>query len=62
MKSFWTPRRGSVGRAFVKLAEALRNYAALPPGFRSPAWLALQEAETNLAEHLAGAGVDVPLR
>jgi hypothetical protein len=60
MKTFWTPRRGTVGRAFVELAEALRNYAALPPGLRRSAWSSLQEAERVLEERLAEVGVSVP--
>lgn len=55
MASFWSPRRGTVASAFVKVAEALRNYATSSATLRSPAWLALREASDGLSEHLASA-------
>jgi hypothetical protein len=56
MASFWSPRAGTLAMAFVKVAEALRNYATVPEALRAPAWSALQEAIDALAERLANAG------
>jgi hypothetical protein len=35
MRSFWSPRRGSVEEKFVHLAEALRDYVVAPEQLRS---------------------------
>lgn len=56
MASFWSPRQATVAKDFVKVVEALRNYATMPEALRSPAWLALQEAANELAERLADGG------
>jgi hypothetical protein len=52
MASFWSPRTGTLADAFVKLAEALRNYATLPAPLRSESWYALQEAANDLGTRL----------
>jgi hypothetical protein len=56
MASFWSPQPGTLPNAFVKVAEALRNYATLPEALRSPAWIALQEAADSLSVQLGNAG------
>jgi hypothetical protein len=56
MASFWSPRQGTVASDFVRVAEALRNYATVPATLRSPAWLALQEAANSLSTRLASSG------
>jgi hypothetical protein len=53
MASFWTPGPGTVANAFVKVAEALRNYATLPQPLGRQAWLTLQEAEREFSKRLA---------
>lgn len=55
MASFWSPRTGTPADAFVKLAEALRNYATLPITLRPDAWIALQDAANGLYRRLAEA-------
>lgn len=52
MASFWSPKPGTLAHDFVKVAEALRDYAALPEALRHPAWLALQEAMDRLTDRL----------
>lgn len=53
MASFWSPRQGTVAKAFVKVAEALRNYATLPEALRAQAWLTLQESTADFSKRLA---------
>ena len=53
MASFWSPRHGSIADAFVKFAEALRDYATLPQALRAAAWLRLDEAARALSKLLS---------
>jgi hypothetical protein len=48
MRSFWSPRRGSVDEKFVRLAEALRDYVVAPLQLRSVYWWHIQSAESEL--------------
>jgi hypothetical protein len=52
MATFWTPRRGTLARAVVELADALRDYAAIPETMRYPLWIRIQEAESELTKLL----------
>ena len=49
MASFWSPRQGDIAYSFVKVAEALRDYATLPQALRAQAWLRLNEAAGALS-------------
>jgi hypothetical protein len=53
MATFWSPRRDTFADAVVELAEALRDYAAIPPLLRYGAWGRIQEAEDVLSKRLA---------
>jgi hypothetical protein len=48
MRSFWSPKRGSVDEKFVRLAEALRDYVIAPLQLRSVYWSHIQRAESEL--------------
>jgi hypothetical protein len=58
MASFWSPSRGTIADALVRMTEALRDYAALPEALRRRAWVRLQESESTLSELLAASGAD----
>lgn len=58
MASFWSPSRGTIADALVRMSEALRDYAALPEALRPRAWIRLQESEIALSEILAASGAD----
>lgn len=60
MAAFWTPRRGTVAEAFAAVAEALRDYAVLPPTLRGPAWLRLVTSADTLAKLLPADGAGAP--
>jgi hypothetical protein len=50
MRSFWTPRRDSVERRFVELAEALRDFATSPASLRTEHWWRIQDTADALRE------------
>jgi hypothetical protein len=48
MRSFWSPKTGTSDEKFVRVAEALRDYAVAPERFRSVYWWSIHRAAGEL--------------